>query len=231
MFAATVLRFLQKVLLHWIGLVRGGVHIRLCPGAALDSESEAGILGKVASLSTCAIFTAAGASPTAIKQVEDSLRQGLSRQYGAQRECTSAMIIASTASEDIVGMCGIILNPPPAAMGKGKVPVARLAYMAVEPTFRRRGIARRLGQACEDLAVCWGEEELYLFVDRENSAGRALYTRLGYRPCADDTTVELPEATAAPDMCMIKHTITPMKKRLARSRLAAHARRAAMSWA
>ncbi|HZZ65001.1 MAG TPA: GNAT family N-acetyltransferase [Candidatus Baltobacteraceae bacterium] len=61
-----------------------------------------------------------------------------------------------------------------------RMPQAFVAYMAVEPLARRRGIASRLLAAAEDEARRRGLPYMGLMVTETNAAARALYERAGY---------------------------------------------------
>jgi ribosomal protein S18 acetylase RimI-like enzyme len=61
-----------------------------------------------------------------------------------------------------------------------RMPQGFVAYMAVEPSHRRGGIASRLLAAAEDEARRRGLPYMGLMVTEENAAARALYERAGY---------------------------------------------------
>lgn len=61
-----------------------------------------------------------------------------------------------------------------------RMPQAFVAYMAVEPLQRRRGIASLLLAAAEDEARRRGLPYMGLMVTQTNAAARALYERAGY---------------------------------------------------
>ena len=56
-----------------------------------------------------------------------------------------------------------------------------LSNLAVDPRFRRQGVARQLLQACEQLALEWGFKDIYLHVMEDNAQARRLYSRAGFR--------------------------------------------------
>lgn len=56
-----------------------------------------------------------------------------------------------------------------------------LSNLAVDPRFRRQGVARQLLQACEQLALEWGFQDLYLHVMENNNQARNLYHKAGFR--------------------------------------------------
>ena len=57
---------------------------------------------------------------------------------------------------------------------------AYLCNIAVDPSFRRQGVARRMLAACETLAEERGFERFYLHVRLGDEAARALYDSSGY---------------------------------------------------
>lgn len=61
-----------------------------------------------------------------------------------------------------------------------RMPQAFVAYMAVEPEERRRGVASLLLSAAEDEARRRGLPYIGLMVTETNAAARALYERAGY---------------------------------------------------
>jgi len=56
-----------------------------------------------------------------------------------------------------------------------------LSNLAVRPECRRQGVARELLLSCEQIALDWGFQDLYLHVLENNQKARGLYTKLGYR--------------------------------------------------
>lgn len=60
------------------------------------------------------------------------------------------------------------------------MPQGFIAYMAVEPSARRAGIASRLLSAAEDEARRRGLPYMGLMVTEDNAAARATYERAGY---------------------------------------------------
>lgn len=63
-----------------------------------------------------------------------------------------------------------------------------LANVAVHPDYRRRGIGKRLTEACIDLACSKGARILLLQVDRDNTHAQVMYAAMGFRPIATRTT-------------------------------------------
>jgi ribosomal protein S18 acetylase RimI-like enzyme len=56
-----------------------------------------------------------------------------------------------------------------------------LSNLAVQPECRRHGIAQQLLEACEQIALGWGYENIYLHVLENNQGARRLYRRSGYQ--------------------------------------------------
>lgn len=58
---------------------------------------------------------------------------------------------------------------------------AYLSSMAVDSSFRRRGVATALIEACESVAQEWGQESLSLYVYEDNTCALSLYEGMGFR--------------------------------------------------
>ena len=56
-----------------------------------------------------------------------------------------------------------------------------LSNLAVHPSRRRRGVAKQLLLKCEQIALSWGYQGIYLHVLENNHQARQLYFKLGYR--------------------------------------------------
>jgi ribosomal protein S18 acetylase RimI-like enzyme len=57
---------------------------------------------------------------------------------------------------------------------------AELTELYVQPSYRRRGLGRALVQESERMAKERGATEIHLLTGVGNTAGQALYSRLGY---------------------------------------------------
>ena len=55
-----------------------------------------------------------------------------------------------------------------------------LSNLAVSKDFRRRGVAQKLIESCEQQTANWGYTEIHLHVMGNNERGRNLYRKLGY---------------------------------------------------
>lgn len=75
-----------------------------------------------------------------------------------------------------------------AAMAAANVEVfPYLCNLAVDPAARRRGVAKRLVQICEEIALRqWDHDCMYLHVGSGNAAAVALYEDSGFVPVPDD---------------------------------------------
>jgi ribosomal protein S18 acetylase RimI-like enzyme len=62
-------------------------------------------------------------------------------------------------------------------LGKGYL---YLSNLAVQVNCRKHGVAQRLLQACEEKALEWGFENIYLHVLENNHSARRLYRKAGY---------------------------------------------------
>jgi len=74
--------------------------------------------------------------------------------------------------------------PPPIPTTKPKRFYA--STLAVDPAYRRQGIARRLMEEAEKLASRWGQEYVYLHVIKENIDAQYLYFNCGYELVQED---------------------------------------------
>jgi ribosomal protein S18 acetylase RimI-like enzyme len=63
-------------------------------------------------------------------------------------------------------------------LGKGYL---YLSNLAVQEDCRKQGVAQKLLQACEEKALEWGFENIYLHVLENNHSARRLYRKAGYQ--------------------------------------------------
>ena len=66
---------------------------------------------------------------------------------------------------------------------------AYISNLAVDPGFRRRGLAAQLLTACESLALAWQLDHLYLHVMEDNPGARRLYRRAGFEVFQTEETL------------------------------------------
>ncbi|EFJ44376.1 hypothetical protein VOLCADRAFT_118746 [Volvox carteri f. nagariensis] len=67
---------------------------------------------------------------------------------------------------------------------------AYVSNMAVDPRVRRRGVARALLTACEELVWTAGRREVWLHVREVDAAARTLYDSAGYVAAAKDSWLD-----------------------------------------
>lgn len=83
-----------------------------------------------------------------------------------------------------------------------------LSNLAVREGCRRRGVARKLLTASEQLALEWGFRELYLHVMADNRRARQLYQQMGYQVQQVETTL-LSLVNARPQRLLMKKVVSP----------------------
>lgn len=85
--------------------------------------------------------------------------------------------------QDMLATDGVFLLVRPGGFLIGRIagPEAEALTLAVDPAYRRTGIARNLMQSFEDTAKAQGATDAFLEVSSDNSAAIALYHNLGFR--------------------------------------------------
>ncbi len=87
------------------------------------------------------------------------------------------LLIAETDIDGPLGFLLMLDDVPDEVTG---LPQAFVAYMAVEPAVRRRGVAAQLLTAAEDAAHVRGLPNVALMVTEDNLAARELYAQAGF---------------------------------------------------
>ncbi len=87
------------------------------------------------------------------------------------------LLIAETDIDGPLGFLLMLDDVPDEVTG---LPQAFVAYMAVEPAARRRGVAAQLLAAAEDAAHVRGLPNVALMVTEDNLAARELYAQAGF---------------------------------------------------
>lgn len=87
------------------------------------------------------------------------------------------LLVAQSALDGNLGFLLMVDDLPDEVTA---TPQGFIAYMAVEPDARRRGIAARLLAAAEEAARRRGLPVMALMVTEENAAARELYAQAGY---------------------------------------------------
>lgn len=57
-----------------------------------------------------------------------------------------------------------------------------LYHLAVDPAWRRRGVARRMAERCREGLAAEGIAHCFLFVLSENESGRRFWESMGWEP-------------------------------------------------
>lgn len=89
--------------------------------------------------------------------------------------------VANEDGDSLVGTVEMTLRSPNPWRLYNSSGYPYLSNLAVHSEYRRRGVARQLLLACEQIASNWGYQDLYLHVLENNLKARGLYTQLGYR--------------------------------------------------
>ncbi|MBE9229607.1 GNAT family N-acetyltransferase, partial [Phormidium sp. LEGE 05292] len=89
--------------------------------------------------------------------------------------------VAAEESDCVVGTVEMALRSTNPWQFYSSAGYPYLSNLAVQSEYRRRGVARQLLLACEQIALNWGYQDLYLHVLENNHKARGLYSQLGYR--------------------------------------------------
>ncbi|NJN29746.1 MAG: GNAT family N-acetyltransferase [Synechococcales cyanobacterium RM1_1_8] len=133
--------------------------------------------------------------------IQEDLRQRL--QYpGAKQACWVAVCLPQaperSGPERLVGTVELGMQSSfalswPLSLEAWLAPSHQFLYisnLAVDPGYRRRGIAQKLLQRCEETARGWNQRRLYLHVLESNQAARRLYSLAGFRFERPDPSLE-----------------------------------------
>ncbi|NJK28270.1 MAG: GNAT family N-acetyltransferase [Coleofasciculaceae cyanobacterium SM2_3_26] len=84
-----------------------------------------------------------------------------------------------------------------------------LSNLAVKAEYRRQGIALQLLDACEQIALGWGFDKLYLHVLENNQRARQLYAKAGFRPQRQRDCLLL-QWLVQPKRLLLQKSLTPI---------------------
>lgn len=100
-----------------------------------------------------------------------------SPHYQSLVACHQVITSSTNKQEEIIGTVEISLRCEwPTTRNS-----AYISNLAVSSHCRRQGIARKLLLKCEEIALQWGFEELYLHVLENNNVAKQLYLNSGYQ--------------------------------------------------
>lgn len=94
--------------------------------------------------------------------------------------CLVAVNTHSNGVDQLVGTVemGVRVNDPWTQVGRNFL---YLSNLAVDPQYRRHGVASKLLVSCEQVSQEWGFHDIYLHVLEHNYQARQLYLKLGYQ--------------------------------------------------
>mmetsp|Transcript_26186 Transcript_26186/g.37548 ORF Transcript_26186/g.37548 Transcript_26186/m.37548 type:complete len:289 (-) Transcript_26186:182-1048(-) len=97
-----------------------------------------------------------------------------------------SMYVASDNNNNVVGFCDLDGRPKSSNINAVSTPRPYLSDLAVDPKWRRRGIARALIHKCEQNAIRLGFHHIYLRVKFDNEPAILMYAEMGYDIMMDD---------------------------------------------
>lgn len=119
-----------------------------------------------------------------------------------------AALIAKLMAGDILGAFdGDVLVGLVALRRGGPVRLQHMADLGplyVHPQARKRGLARALMQAAEEVARDWGVLQMELCVDAQNSGARELYTSCGFEQIGLRPRSVMVDGVPRDDLLMLK---------------------------
>lgn len=110
----------------------------------------------------------------------EDLRQRLRSPISPDYVCLVAIASPSSSYANVVGTVEVALRSTyPLQIRSNFYPY--LSNLAVQPNYRRQGVAQKLLLACEEIVLEQGFNELYLHVLEDNYPAQQLYFKAGYR--------------------------------------------------
>lgn len=164
---------------------------------------------------------AAKLSPTQVRSLSNSQIAEFRKRYGGRllnkRDAKSEIIICKNSENNqVYGCAGIEVSKISTPNGKSvDFSAPLMSNLAVGKQVRRKGIAEDLVKATEDLArLKWGYNEVYLYVEKQNTPALKLYKKLGYKVQWEDDTATTLIPTAKGNIVTQPTVILCMKKNL-----------------
>ncbi|KAJ1629629.1 acyl-CoA N-acyltransferase [Pavlovales sp. CCMP2436] len=172
--------------------------LQVAKGPMLQPAFGDCVLGPTARLCARVLFVEPPPNEAAEAALAGEIYNNLLNRYGASNGRQNALIVAQDSSDgELLAACGVNLERQP-SFADSDVPV--LANLVVEPRARRRGLAKRLVDKCEDTVLSWGIpgcQKLYLKVEESNLPAQRLYSKLGYTVLQVETENEIPRGKNA----------------------------------
>lgn len=116
------------------------------------------------------------------------------------------LVAKDPSTGQIVGQGGLNPNSPtrPETLARFDYPTPAIAFMHVDPGFRRRRVGQKILQALSEVAIDFaqqnrnGQKEVFLTVAQENLDARAFYRAQGFADWGQGT-FEMPQFERRPD--------------------------------
>jgi ribosomal protein S18 acetylase RimI-like enzyme len=108
----------------------------------------------------------------------EDLRQRL-RSASTDYICLVATVSSANSYVDIAGTVEVALRSNYPLQIRNVYPY--LSNLAVQPDYRRQGVAQKLLNACEEIVLSQGLQDLYLHVLEDNYPAKQLYLKAGYK--------------------------------------------------
>lgn len=112
--------------------------------------------------------------------VYEDLRYRLRSSLPSHYVCLVAMVAPPNGKPALAGTVEISLRSTNPFQWRS-LPYPYLSNLAVRLDSRRQGVAQRLLESCETIALDLGFQDLYLHVLEDNHQARQLYTKAGYQ--------------------------------------------------
>ena len=117
--------------------------------------------------------------------VYEDLRYRLRSSLASDYACLVAIVILPNGEAELAGTVEISFRSTSPFQFRS-LPYPYLSNLAVRTEARRQGVARKLLDRCEAIALDLGFQELYLHVLEDNHQARELYSKAGYQTKSTD---------------------------------------------
>jgi ribosomal protein S18 acetylase RimI-like enzyme len=117
--------------------------------------------------------------------VYEDLRYRLRASLASDYACLVAIVVSSSGDTGLAGTVEITFRSTSPFQFRS-LPYPYLSNLAVRSEARRQGVARKLLDRCEAIALDLGFQDLYLHVLEDNHQARQLYSKAGYQTKSAD---------------------------------------------